>query len=168
VPKLKVHPFATAVTFTTEETMRKHNKDGAIALPMTLANGLEQADMVMSELWSYKHGKVLYDALHHFERDINERILKGENLNQVGDWRACRIASEPQTELHWGSPLLFPDTTHTVIVVIGPNPIMLLPAGLVNTPIEAEVGSVMLVENASTHLFMGARANSVAVIRGVI
>jgi len=163
---IKAREFATAVSFTVEETMRKKSRSGEECVPFVKIEKLEYADLAFLDWNKSKWHKVIIDGLNHFELDIDKNLLSQNDPKQFGQWRACRIPPSDEVNGEWLSPIFFPDSTHTIILVIGPHPAYILPFGKLRKPLEAPVSSAFLIANDENRILLAAQKTSTILMRG--
>lgn len=158
--------FATGVSFTVEETMRKLEADCSPCVPFVpVEPNVEAADLDFISFESTKHQKVIYDGLDHYEKDLAQNILKDAGLRFSTSWRTIRIQGYPGATT-WHSPLLMLGSTHTIVQPIGPESGFGFPIGHLSHPLRLPVHSALLIENSSTHLKIGSDGYTVFLLRG--
>jgi hypothetical protein len=159
--------FTTGVSFTVADTLNKvDNGKPAIGDFTRFGPNLEQLDLDHIDFDHSKFHKVIFDACHHFERDIQKNLLNDTLLKQKTAWRVARITAE-DGRLSWGQPMLFPDTTHTVVLSIGPDPAFFFPVGRTKFFVDAPVHSAMVFPNDGTCFLFGSAGTSAILIRGL-
>lgn len=168
--------FCTGVSFTVCETMYKTEKDGNTSVVWDTVSAEKpvqfpshrQASLDFIAFENSKHQKVIYDGLHHFERDVDKNMLAAFNLKQVGDWMAHELPEPESENLSWIPPTYPTAGSHVVVLPIGPTPIFALLIGHLARPIVAPVHSAFLVPKNTTALLVASESKSVILTRGAI
>lgn len=163
--------FCTGVSFTVEETLRKTSKDGELCgrfVPRTVGHFPEfnHCDLSYIKFSGNKHHKVVFDALHHFERDINKNMLNHFDMEQIGSWAATETVAPEDDKLLWIPPPPAENCSHTVFLPIGPDPILAFPVGHLSQPVIVPVHGAIMIHNESTKLLVSATKTSVILSRG--
>jgi len=166
--------FCTGVSFTVCETMYKTEKDGDAVVAWETVQASQpiefpahrQASLSFISFDNSKHQKVIYDGLHHFERDIDKNMLSSFGMQQTGDWTAHEVPSPELGNLVWIPPTYCSDGTHMIVLPIGPTPVFAILAGHLNKPIVAPVHSAFLVPKNTTALLVASEQKSVILTRG--
>lgn len=164
---LRFRQFTTGVSFTMHDTLNKAWPSGRpfVKFINTRPNTWE-LDLNFIDFEASRFDKVIFDGCHHFERDLYKNILQDTELVQSTDWRATKIDGDTD-RIVWGQPTLFPDTSHTVAVSVGPDPAYFFPLGRFRYPIEAPVHSAIVFPNTTTLFLAGSAGSSVIYTRGL-